>query len=90
MARGYPRFLISAPKHTKDKGPFIVHLLEPQFICRVVDRTKEDITLLKNYYINLSGWTLELLKVFTKSADEKKVHFAMYDMVKWAANQKDI
>jgi hypothetical protein len=34
MAKKFPRFLISDPTNVKFRGPFIVHTLEPQFICR--------------------------------------------------------
>jgi hypothetical protein len=38
MAREYPRFLFSDPKNTKSKGPFLIHLLEPRILFKVVDR----------------------------------------------------
>ena len=34
MAKKFPRFLISDPTNVKEKGPFIIHTLEPQFICK--------------------------------------------------------
>lgn len=34
MAKKFPRFLISDPTNVKTKGPFIIHTLDPQFICR--------------------------------------------------------
>lgn len=36
MARNYPRFLFSNPKNTKTPGPFIVHLLEPRLVFKVI------------------------------------------------------
>jgi hypothetical protein len=35
MSRNYPRFLLSDPLHTKSKGPFIIHTLQPQLIAKV-------------------------------------------------------
>ena len=35
MARQFPRFLFSDPQNVKNKGPFIIHTLEPRFIVRV-------------------------------------------------------
>lgn len=38
MARNYPRFIYSNPTNTKSEGPFIVHLLEPRLIFKVVSK----------------------------------------------------
>jgi hypothetical protein len=35
--RDYPKFLFSNPTNTKSKGPFIVHLLEPRLVFRVIN-----------------------------------------------------
>lgn len=35
MARGYPKFLFSNPKNTKDEGPFVVHTVPPHFIAKL-------------------------------------------------------
>lgn len=91
MARQYPRFLYSNPKGTKSKGPFVVHLLSPRFICRVED----DVEKLKNsgsHYVHASGWTLELLEVFEFSEInqelEKKISDIMHDMISWLPKQQ--
>ena len=36
MARGYPKFLFSNPENVKTPGPFIVHLLEPRLVFKVL------------------------------------------------------
>lgn len=89
MSREYPRFIFSNPKNTKSKGPFIVHLLKPRFICRLVNDNKEDIHLLKTYYKNISGWTIELLELFD-DATSQKVSDIMDDMLVWASKQNEI
>ena len=33
MKKQFPRFLFSDPTNVKEKGPYIIHTLEPQFIC---------------------------------------------------------
>lgn len=38
MAREYPRFLFSNPQNTKSEGPFVIHLLEPRLVFKVVDQ----------------------------------------------------
>jgi len=35
MKKQFPRFLFSDPTNVKEKGPYIVHTLEPQFICKL-------------------------------------------------------
>src|SRR5665213_802472 len=34
MGRKYPRFLYCDAINTKSEGPFIIHALQPKFICR--------------------------------------------------------
>ena len=54
MSRGYPRFLYSHPKNTKDEGPFIVHTLEPKFVVRVAKLPNKEpgrMTFKGNYII---------------------------------------
>ena len=36
MPRLYPRFIFSNPADTKSEGPFLVHLLEPRFVAKVI------------------------------------------------------
>ena len=40
MKRNYPRFIYSNPKNTKSIGPFIVHLLEPRLVFKVVSKNE--------------------------------------------------
>lgn len=43
MAKKFPRFLFSDPTNTKQRGPFIIHTLEPRFICRPEFDTKRNL-----------------------------------------------
>jgi hypothetical protein len=90
MKRGYPRFLYSDPKNAATPGPFIVHTLHPQFICRIVDDV-EELRGKDVYYIHVSGWTLELLEIFVDLKDDNsekiKVSDIMYRMLTWVAKQ---
>ncbi len=90
MARQYPRFLYSNPQNTKSKGPFIIHLLEPRLICRLVDNNKEDVRKLDHYFKGVSGWYIELLEVFDTNYNALDIDDIMHDMLQWASRQKEI
>jgi len=63
MARTYPRFLYSNPNNSKSPGPFIVHLLFPKFICRLVT-TGEDRNKLTGPFYEHDGMCVEVLEIF--------------------------
>ena len=90
MARGYPKFLFSNPENVKTPGPFIVHLLKPRMICRLVDNRVEDIRLLKNYSKGINGWCLEFLECFDSGVTDISVSDAMDRMIIWASKQNEI
>ena len=87
MARQYPRFLYSDPTNTKSRGPFVLHMLEPKLICRIVGQQKED-TQVKNNIISSKGISIELLKVFEEIIEKDKVNSVMNDMINWISTQK--
>lgn len=90
MKRGYPQFLYSDPQNVATPGPFIVHTVYPQFICRLVNDV-EELRGKDVYYIHASGWTLELLEVFVPlnedGSEQIKVSDKMYRMLAWVAKQ---
>lgn len=43
MGKQFPRFLISNATNTKTKGPFIIHTLQPKFICKPLFDTKRNL-----------------------------------------------
>ena len=75
MARAYPRFLFSNPKNTKSKGPFIIHTLPPQVICKVIPLKNRD-------------FTLDYLDCFD-SAYNGEISEVMNAMKGWLFNQLD-
>jgi len=71
MAKKFPRFLISDPTNVKFRGPFIVHTLEPQFICRPEFDQKRHVA------------DCILLETFDKSSSENEVHEIMKEIPEW-------
>ena len=87
MARQYPRFLYSNPTNTKSKGPFVLHMLKPLLICRIVTQQKDDPQVKENI-ISLKGISIELLEVFEEGIEINKINSVMKDMINWISNQK--
>ncbi len=87
MAREYPRFLISNPSNTKSKGPFIIHTLPPQFICRVVQENHNQISDSNKDKTDLKS-NLELLEIFNDKANKEEVRAIMNEMSLWLSHQK--
>lgn len=55
MARYFPRFLYSNPQNSKSTGPFIVHLLEPRIVFKVVFDQQEVINGINGEYSGFTG-----------------------------------
>ncbi len=56
MARQYPRFLFSNPQNTKSKGPFIVHLLPPVMMFKLVEYEPISHLPRKSYGLERLDW----------------------------------
>lgn len=66
MSREYPRFIYS--------DPYIVHLLPPKMICKIIPDKKE-------YF------TIDILEVFDKDARPDEIKGVIKAMRKWAINK---
>jgi hypothetical protein len=87
MPRKYPKFLYSNPTNTKSKGPFIVHTLSPQFICRVINTAPHPYSALEKNAKVITEFDLELLDVFTENATEQEIASLTNEMKTWFSHQ---
>lgn len=71
MAKKFPRFLYSDPTNVKEKGPYIVHTLDPQFICTPKFDNKRHIVDMK------------ILTVFKEGYDYFEVYSMLDEIKEW-------
>lgn len=74
MAKKFPRFLFSDPTNVKTKGPFIVHTLEPHFICKPIFDNKRNL-------IDLTA--IEMFNEKDNALKHVKAHSVFDEMKEW-------
>src|SRR5690349_17680489 len=66
MGRQFPRFLLCTSSTAKSKGVFVIHTLEPRFICKPVfnkGRLLEDYDVLDVWTEGVHKYSIEVSKV---------------------------
>lgn len=96
MSRLHPRFLFSNPSNTKSPGPFIVQLLEPCFICRLIPPSDPLFRENKSDFYYHKGICLQYLNAFPKfdfkgnGIGISAVIAEMQFMAEWALNSPEV
>ena len=89
MARQFPRFIIAKNSKAKNPGPFIIHCIEPKFICKVYSQgyfPKEDDPLLFRNHIH----NFRILEFWDEEPSKEELQKIVDKMSEWIFFQDDI
>lgn len=87
MARNYPRFLFDESPNAKTPGPYIVHLLSPRFVIRLIDIKKEDPHFISDR-IDGYGFSAEIVLDLAQDIETHLLHKTVMEALKWAKYRK--
>lgn len=86
MARKYPRFIFSNPANTKSEGPFVVHLLKPRLVFKVIF-DQNDISGDAMVFSESDNIGLSLLDPISDPEDQPKIYKVLSAGIDWLIGQ---